>query len=102
MFPLAEITNLGFSYGLASAGAESALLWDVGSGDVIRTFEGHSDWVRAVALSGDGTRALSGSIDRTVKLWDVESDQETQTGKPSTPSILSRGSFTAVRWIKEW
>jgi len=39
---------------------------------LVRQFEGHQDWVWAVALSGDGRRALSGSKDATVRLWDVE------------------------------
>jgi hypothetical protein len=39
---------------------------------LIRQLEGHSDWVWTVALSRDGRRALSGSKDATVRLWDVE------------------------------
>lgn len=41
-------------------------------GPLLRTFESHSDGVMAVALSEDGKRALSGSGDRTLKLWDTE------------------------------
>jgi len=48
-------------------------LWEVSSGDVIRTFEGHSKWVNAVAFSPDGKLALSGSQDKTLKLWKVSS-----------------------------
>jgi WD40 repeat protein/serine/threonine protein kinase len=36
-----------------------------------RTFEGHSDSVTSVCLSGDHRLALSGSADTTLKLWDV-------------------------------
>jgi hypothetical protein len=35
----------------------------------------HHDRVRAVALSGDGRTALTGSSDRTARLWDVASGQ---------------------------
>jgi serine/threonine protein kinase len=41
----------------------------------LRTLTGHTDWVKAVALTGDGRRALSGSTDKTLKLWDLETGQ---------------------------
>ena len=44
-------------------------------GPLLRTFEGHSGWVMSVALSGDGRQALSGSSDKTMKLWDVSTGE---------------------------
>src|SRR5947207_1996005 len=38
----------------------------------MRAFPGHDHFVWSVALSRDGKHALSGSLDRTVRLWDVE------------------------------
>jgi len=37
-----------------------------------RELTGHEDWVRSVAVSPDGTWAASGSDDRTVKIWELE------------------------------
>jgi WD40 repeat protein len=37
----------------------------------LRSLEGHTDWVRAMALSPDGRTIVSGSLDRTVKVWDA-------------------------------
>jgi WD40 repeat protein len=39
---------------------------------MLRRFDGHQDWVWAIAVSPDGRRALSGSKDATVRLWDTE------------------------------
>lgn len=40
---------------------------------------GHSGVIDAVALSSDGKLAISGSLDNTLKLWEVESGREIRT-----------------------
>lgn len=42
----------------------------------LSTFEGHSAPVNSVCFSSDGLYTLSGSEDRTVRLWEVESGKE--------------------------
>ena len=45
----------------------------------------HRDWIRSVAFSPDGSKIISGSDDKTIKVWDavnfrpqhVESEWET-------------------------
>lgn len=64
-------------------------LGDIESGAILRTFEGHSDSVNAVALSEDGTRALSGSRDRTLKLWDTESGAMLRTLEGHSSWVLA-------------
>jgi WD40 repeat protein len=50
-------------------------LWDVATGECLRTFEGHMGGVNSVCLSGNSRWALSGSGDGPLKLWDVATGQ---------------------------
>src|SRR5262249_42065299 len=54
-------------------------LWDVGTGRLLHTFEGHSALVKSVAFSPDGRSALSVSWDKTLKLWDLATGQLLRT-----------------------
>src|SRR5262245_12782407 len=46
-------------------------LWDIESGELVRTLEGHPGAVQSVAWSGDGRWLASGAADQTVRVWDV-------------------------------
>jgi WD40 repeat protein len=57
---------------LASAGEDSTVkVWDSHTGKPVRNFRGHIGLVSSVAFTPDGRRLISGSRDRTVKIWDV-------------------------------
>mmetsp|Transcript_50324 Transcript_50324/g.78664 ORF Transcript_50324/g.78664 Transcript_50324/m.78664 type:complete len:1075 (-) Transcript_50324:84-3308(-) len=45
--------------------------WDPRSGARLWRLRGHTENVRALAMSDDGTICISGSADRTVRVWDV-------------------------------
>jgi len=47
-------------------------LWNIATGECIRTFKGHSDCVSSIIYSPDGKKILSASTDKTIKEWDVE------------------------------
>jgi WD40 repeat protein len=51
-------------------------LWDLTSHRVIHRFEGHTHRVWCVAFSPDGRFALSGSIDHSMRLWNVANGKQ--------------------------
>lgn len=48
-------------------------LWDADTGDIIHTFEGHTEGVSDIAWAGNGDFLASASDDKTVRLWSMES-----------------------------
>lgn len=47
-------------------------LWDVKTGELLNTLEGHKDSIYTVAFSFDSKVLISGGLDKLIKVWDVE------------------------------
>jgi WD40 repeat protein len=57
-----------------SASADGTLkVWDLESGEELRTLAGHTDRINELAVTPDGRRVVSASDDGTLKVWDPES-----------------------------
>ncbi|HUU69448.1 MAG TPA: hypothetical protein VM186_07980, partial [Planctomycetota bacterium] len=46
-------------------------VWELATGREVRTLEGHSSGVYAVAVTADGRCAVSGSEDKMLKVWEL-------------------------------
>jgi WD40 repeat protein len=46
-------------------------LWDVATGKEVRRFTGHEGSVNSVAVTPDGKYVVSGSGDKTVRVWEL-------------------------------
>ena len=46
-------------------------VWDASTGVELKKLKGHTGWVDSVAFSCDGSRIVSGSEDKSVRVWDV-------------------------------
>jgi WD40 repeat protein len=61
-----------------------AIQYEDASKHLVRTLTGHKYSVESVAFSRDGRFALSGSNDKTMKLWDIESAKKAKTFEIAT------------------
>jgi WD40 repeat protein len=71
-------------------------LWDAETGNWIRSFEGHTNWVRSIVFSKDGSRVLTASYDNTAKLWNVETGELIRSFQGHTNKVNSAVFSSAI------
>ncbi len=71
-----EIASVDISpngkYLISGSWDDKVILWDIETGNEIRSFNGHKSDILSVCFSPDSKYALSGSFDGTMKLWNIE------------------------------
>ncbi len=89
------------SHIIAAAGHDKLIyLWDVVSGQLLNTLQGHTNSIYRVAFHPQGKLLASGSTDGSVRLWQVPSlraNQGMTSGdKPDQPVAVLEGNAQAV------
>ena len=66
---------------LASSGSSDGTiqLWNADTGTHFKTLKGHTDTVRSISFSPDGKSLVSGSKDKTLRLWDINTSAQSRT-----------------------
>ena len=49
----------------------TARIWDATNGQQLAVLEGHTDEINSVTYSRDGYRIMTGSRDRTARIWEA-------------------------------
>jgi WD40 repeat protein len=83
---------------------KSVNLWDADSGRLLASFAGHQEDVEAVAFFPGGTRLISASEDKTIKVWDIAERRVLLTaigfGDDGYVSYTPEGCYTGSNGIE--
>uniref|UniRef100_UPI0039C6CEC9 nSTAND1 domain-containing NTPase n=1 Tax=Anabaena sp. CCY 9402-a TaxID=3103867 RepID=UPI0039C6CEC9 len=75
---------------LASASNDNTIkIWDISTGQSLKTLQGHNSSVNSVAYSPDGKHLASASNDNTIKIWDISTGQSLKTLQGHNSSVNS-------------
>ena len=66
-------------------------VWNASTGVALQQLNGHSDWVISVSFSHDGMRIVSGSYDKSVRVWGASTNAGSQ-------HIVSGSEITSI-WV---
>ncbi|GMW00605.1 MAG: hypothetical protein AMXMBFR84_17420 [Candidatus Hydrogenedentota bacterium] len=64
-------------------------VWNVSTGELVRTIEGHDDNILDIAFSPDGSRLASASYDKTIGVWEVASGAQVHALKHHVDAVYS-------------
>ena len=59
---------------ISGSGDKSIKIWDLEQLVILRTLNGHKDWVNALCEEASSERLISGSLDKCIIVWGIEGD----------------------------
>jgi WD40 repeat protein len=71
---LEQVISSDGAYALSASWDKTLRLWELSTGTTTRRFVGHTNDVLSVSFSADNRQIVSGSRDRTIKLWNTLGD----------------------------
>ncbi|KAG1855867.1 WD40-repeat-containing domain protein [Suillus tomentosus] len=82
---------------LLSPGSYSVIrIWDTTTWKQIAVLDGHTSSVQSIAISPNGRILASASLDKTVRLWNLDDNQPIRVGSPLRyPGFVTPVSFSA-------
>ena len=72
-------------------------IWDARTGELLERLRGHRDSVYSVAFTPDARGLVSGSLDKTLKYWDVSRLANGPGGRPNSPGVSKRDSLNGKK-----
>lgn len=69
-----QVISSDGAYALSSSWDKTLRLWELSTGATTRRFVGHNNDVLSVSFSADNRQIVSGSRDRSIKLWNTLGD----------------------------
>jgi WD40 repeat protein len=72
---------------LAGVSGTEVRLWDVAGGKKLRKYEGHEGPISGLAFTPDGKQLATASIDQTIRLWELDSEEEICTLRTKIPLL---------------
>ena len=69
-----QVISSDGAYALSASWDKTLRLWELATGATTRRFVGHNNDVLSVSFSADNRQIVSGSRDRTIKLWNTLGD----------------------------
>lgn len=77
---------------------EMIRVWDMQTGQLLERFEGHTNSVYSVAFSPNGRSIVSGSLDMTLKVWDLSPATLTYLQRPAGDTSLPSAPIVTKTW----
>ncbi|MEG5048424.1 WD40 repeat domain-containing protein [Microcoleus sp. B4-C1] len=71
-------------------------LWNLDSGQLIRSIEGHSAWIQSLNITSNNTTLISGSRDGVVKFWQSKTEEVSSN---QSGSVLGTGLLDVAATI---